>query len=318
MQSSVSGKAALVRADHQSRGKMTSPNLRLSNDHLAIVVSPMGAELRSLCTADGVEFLWQGDEATWLERSPLLFPLHGRPRDGLAVYEGQSYPFERHGFARTQGFEPTGGDETSVRFSLSDNAETRVSFPYGFELAAAYTLSGATLTIEAVVTNRETARAMPFSFGFHPGFAWPLPGNETKEGHSIHLVSSRDIHLHRLVDGNVMGDAVESWPGELQLPLDESLFRPSAMILKGASPRALSYRGQSGPVVRIATENFPNLGIWSTGSGRFVCIEPWSALPQAASYFGDVAGRPDVTVLAPGEQARFAMHITIDADGEGA
>lgn len=291
---------------------MTFQSISLSSADLTIDVSALGAELRSLRTRDDVEYLWQGDEATWPERSPLLFPVIGLPRDGQVWFEGRPYPIERHGFARARDFEIAAVAESSARFRLTDSAETLVSFPYAFELAVTYVLVGATLTIEVVVANRETARAMPFCFGFHPGFGWPLPGNKDKSGHTLDIVSAAPaFHLHRLVGGRLMGEAVQSWPGKAHLPLDESLFLPSAMILEDASPREVLYRGAAGSSIRVVTENFQNLGLWSKSPGRFVCIEPWSALPQSDTYSGDLAGRADVTVLPPGEQTRFAMHITI-------
>ena len=48
----------------------------------------------------------------------------------------------------------------------------------------ALALGGFALRMTAVVANRGDV-PMPFSFGFHPAFAWPLPGGTGKEAHRL-------------------------------------------------------------------------------------------------------------------------------------
>ena len=72
-----------------------SETIRISNDDLAVEVSSLGAEMQSLKTVDGRDWLWNGDAAWWTGRSPILFPIVGKaPGDILAV-NGTPYPIDR-------------------------------------------------------------------------------------------------------------------------------------------------------------------------------------------------------------------------------
>ena len=50
-------------------------NYTISNEKLTLVVSSKGGEFQSVKDAEGQEYLWQGDAATWTDRGPNLFPL---------------------------------------------------------------------------------------------------------------------------------------------------------------------------------------------------------------------------------------------------
>ncbi len=60
--------------------------MQVSNAVLTLELATRGAELRSIKTADGAEWLWQGDPAWWGGRSPLLFPVVGKsPKDAVSI-----------------------------------------------------------------------------------------------------------------------------------------------------------------------------------------------------------------------------------------
>ena len=53
---------------------------QLKNNGLKLEVHPQGAELFSIKdTTTNREYLWQGDEAYWGRRAPVLFPFVGTP-----------------------------------------------------------------------------------------------------------------------------------------------------------------------------------------------------------------------------------------------
>ena len=50
--------------------------MNIENEHLAVGISPKGAELQSILRkSDQREMLWQGDRTIWARRAPILFPI---------------------------------------------------------------------------------------------------------------------------------------------------------------------------------------------------------------------------------------------------
>ena len=73
-------------------------NYKISNSKLSVEISSKGGELRSIQDAEGKEYLWQGDVASWTDRGPNLFPYIGRMTDGQYRYQGKMYHMDIHGF----------------------------------------------------------------------------------------------------------------------------------------------------------------------------------------------------------------------------
>ena len=48
-------------------------NYTISNEKLTLVVSSKGGEFQSVKDAEGQEYLWQGDAATWTDRDEISF-----------------------------------------------------------------------------------------------------------------------------------------------------------------------------------------------------------------------------------------------------
>ncbi len=64
---------------------------QLKNDKLIVEISAHGAELQSIRTVEGREYLWQGDEKYWPRRSPLLFPIVCGLWKGQYRVDGKTY-----------------------------------------------------------------------------------------------------------------------------------------------------------------------------------------------------------------------------------
>lgn len=287
-------------------------NIAIGNASLQVEVSPLGAELRSLKTAEGSQLLWQGDDVHWPQRSPLLFPVIGLPRDGQVWFDGRPYPIDRHGFAHGLVFQVIEQTGTSMRLQARQDSQTKSSFPYDFRLVVDYSVFASSLSIAVTVINDEIERTMPFCIGFHPGFVWPLPGNINKADHIIDVLSKATMKERRIYAGTLMGLASKKHGRSLHLELEESSFIPSAIILEDTRPGSVSYRGPAGPTITIvASDNLPNLGVWSKGKGEYVCIEPWSAMPQSEDYFGALSDQPGATNLAAGAETTFSITVSV-------
>ena len=68
-----------------------------------------------------------------------------------------------------------------------------------------------------------------------------------------------------------------------------------------------------GHEVTVEFPDFPYLGIWTKagqGDARYLCIEPWSALPDARFSPRELSEKPGVRTLAPGERAVLEYRMT--------
>lgn len=48
---------------------------KIDNGRLSLEVSSLGAEMQSLKSCTGGDYLWDGDARYWQRRAPVLFPL---------------------------------------------------------------------------------------------------------------------------------------------------------------------------------------------------------------------------------------------------
>ena len=156
----------------------------ISNGAFTARINPLGAELSSLTDPQGRQYMTDADPRYWTGHAPLLFPVVGALRNGSYRLDGRKYALPKHGFARTSRFELVGQAADRVRFRLVESEATLAVYPFRFELQMTLALSGATLSMAATVRN-PGAGPLPFSFGFHPAFAWPLPGGVAKDDHAI-------------------------------------------------------------------------------------------------------------------------------------
>lgn len=283
----------------------------ISNGVLTALIDPLGAELISLRDSQGREFMTDADPAFWTGHAPLLFPIVGRLNGDILRVDGREYHMRQHGFARRMVWDLLSHHANKVSFCLSDSPATRDQYPFPFRLTAQYTLAGNGLSILVRVGNPGD-RALPFSFGFHPAFAWPLPDGGNKSMHRIEFEEAEGPHILRLDANGLLGN-IEQTPLQAgSIPLTAALFDAGAMIWDQLRSRSLSYRSTTGPWLEIRSD-LPQLGIWQKPGANFICIEPWAGLADAPHFAGEFADKPGITLLPLGDQRTFAMDVTIQS-----
>ncbi|MCT2399179.1 aldose 1-epimerase family protein [Novosphingobium mangrovi (ex Huang et al. 2023)] len=284
----------------------------ISSGDLTARINPMGAELWSLTDSRGREFMTDADPAFWSGHAPLLFPVVGGLNANRYRLDGAEYELPRHGFARHSAFEVVEVGENEARFRLRDSAETRAVFPFAFELEVVYRLEDATLHVTATVRNPGTD-PLPFSLGYHPAFAWPLPGGADKADHVIAFAEPEPGPIRRLdpSSGLMAADAVPTPVEGHHLALDESLFEADAVIWDALASRALTFGAPGGAQLAISFPDTPMLGIWQKPGAAFLCIEPWQGHADPIGFTNDFREKPGIVQLAPGESRSFRMDVTI-------
>ena len=279
---------------------------------LSAAINPFGAELTHLRDRQGRELMTDADPKFWTGHAPLLFPIVGRLNGDVLRLDGAEYPMKQHGFARRSAFTLVDHGAAHARFRLEDDAETRAAYPFAFAFDAAYSIDGDTLTLAITIANRGDV-SMPASFGFHPGFAWPLPYGAAREDHRIVFADAEPGPLVELSDGlTVPGERASPLDGRV-LHLKEGMFDDDALIWNGLTSRSVSYGAPDGPHLNIAFDA-DKLGIWSKpGAAPFVCIEPWHGIADPQGYTGDFRAKPGVFEIAAGAEWSCALRVTLTA-----
>jgi len=282
----------------------------IRNDSLSAEISSLGAELISLRSASGRDFLWNGDPAWWRGRSPLLFPIVGKVPNDQIIVDGVAYPMKQHGLARTSQFSLVEADADECCYRLASSDETRASYPFDFTLDVRYSLAADTLTIAATVANTGN-RALPMSFGFHPAFLWPLPGGGARDEHVLTFDRSEPAPIRRLRNGQL---AAKPFPTPVQgkvLPLRDDLFVEDAVIFDRPESRGVTLSSPVGPSVRVEFPNMPHLGVWSKPGAGFVCIEPWHGYAAPEGFTGELSSKEGSMNLPAGSSAVCSIIVTI-------
>lgn len=284
----------------------------ITSGQLTPRIAPLGAELWSLSDASGAEWMTDADPAFWSGRAPLLFPIVGSLAGDSYRLDGKPYTLPRHGFARRSMFELAGKGTDHARFRLSDSAETRAIYPFDFTLDLAFRIEGMTLDMVATVSNPGTG-PLPFSFGYHPAFAWPLPGGANKAAHRLVFAQDEPQPVRRVSreTGLLLPDLEATPVRGRELALTEDLFRADAVIWDHLASRALTYGAEGGGKLAIAFPESPSLGLWQVPGARYLCIEPWQGHADPEGFAGDFRDKPGVFSLEPGASRSFRMTVTV-------
>lgn len=249
----------------------------ITNGILTACVSSRGAELKSL-TLGGVEYIWPGGKE-WVWSAPVCCPWCGMLDE--FEYAGRKYGGTRHGFVREAEHRLFSGSASSLTFGL-DIPFGDARWPWPFKLTAKYTLDGAALTLEYVITNTGSEK-MPLQFGFHPGFVAPE--------HSV-----------------IRSERSDMPNGKDEMPIVSGTFDSGSIDIAAPASQWFRLERGDGHSLTVDTSKASYVLLWgSQGSTPFACIEPWLGYPAGGSPFD----RPGVSVLAPGEELRFALNLKL-------
>jgi len=283
--------------------------IRIANDQLSVDVSSLGAEMQSLQSADGRDWLWNGDASWWTGRSPILFPIVGKAPDDLLAVNGKTYPMAQHGLARRREFQLVEQTEDACCHMLVSTAETRAVYPFDFRLSLEHRLDGQSLSVTATVENTGNA-LLPFGIGFHPAFLWPLPGADGKP-HAVTLDNGAEPGVVQLEAG-LIGKTLPASPFKAgRLALEHSLLDNDALIFPEGAGTGLTFGAEGGPSLHFAFDNLPNIALWQKPGAPFLCIEPWHGMAAHAGGTAELVERPYTVALAQGESMRFGFAVTI-------
>lgn len=282
----------------------------LHADGISATIVGQGAELVSLRDAEGTELLWQAGPA-WRRHSPVLFPIVGRLKGDQLRHRGQNYPMTQHGFARDRRFAWAEQRPSSCTLVLTDDAESRIHYPFAFRLAVSYSLASRQLGVTFEVANTGD-EMLPASIGAHPAFNWPLLQELPKEAYRLTFADNEPAPIRRLKDGLMVPTPQPTPIQGRTLALSELLFDDDAVILDRPASTSVRYAADRGPAIAISWHGFNELGIWSKpGGAPFLCIEPWHGVASPVDFDGEFTDKPGVMLIEPGAKRTLTYRIAI-------
>ena len=277
----------------------------LKNQTLSITVDTLGAELVSVIK-DGKERLWQNQTCEWNGHAPVLFPVCGHLS---LMHEGINYPISAHGFAKHSQFVLRGQVCDELVFSLQNSEETERVYPFAFCLNVRYKLDGNALCIAYEVKNLSKEKPLFFACGSHEAYAL----DENVDEYKICFEKEENfVHYHHDAGGYLTGETQDFGRGkEFPLPRD-FLQKGATLIFKNVNSQKLCLCKKSGKTLAELTfAGFDNLLLWRNGDAKYICIEPWTNLPDYANAQDmEFAQKQGVLRVEAGESKTLAHKIT--------
>ena len=288
--------------------------VELRNEQIAIIVSEKGAELQSIKSTNGKEYLWQADPKYWNRHSPILFPIVCSVNNETYRVDGKEYHLPRHGFARDMEFKLIGKSERKVTFALESNQDTKKVYPYDFTLSVSYTLEGNKIGVIWHVLNTDK-QEIHFQIGGHPAFNIPDMKAGNNQFGCIRLDNKEPMDaLHSYGDGSHEMDEVpfiEAENGIMEFS-NNTWRNDSIKIHKSQLHRAelLNKAGEAEVTVEFRT---PVIAFWSPygKEAPFVCIEPWYGIGDPRSFKGEFKDKPMMNHLLSGASFMSKYDIII-------
>ncbi len=276
---------------------------QIRNDALQVTVSDAGAELMSIRSAGGTEYLWQGDSRYWADRAPNIFPYVARLTKESYTYQGKTYRLPIHGFAPSAKFIVTEQSEGAVTFTLESCPEYYEMYPFLFRFSLRYQLEGNTLHVEMRVENKDN-KTMYFGLGGHPGINVPMEEGLTFEDYFLEFpeCSLRRVEFTPACFVTGREDPFPLQDGKLSLRHD--MFDQDAIVVKGVPGRVTLRSEQGSRAVTLIAPDLPVYGFWHMPQtdAPYICLEPWSSLPSRQDVVEDLETQPDLICLDAGNE----------------
>ncbi len=288
----------------------------LENEAFRIGINEMGAEMSSWKSKkDGTEYVWQGDPEIWPRHAPVLFPVVGRLKGKKYTVGGREYEIGQHGFGRDLEWTAHPVSGNCIEFTLTQSYATLKMYPWNFTCTIRYTLEGASLKKEHITRN-DSDTTMYYEVGGHDGYTICWNEGEKVTDYAVEFEGIEALHPI-IVDKDIM---LTREHGNIplensRLKLRQGIFDPDALMLDDLPVRrAHIVCEKNSKRVTMDFQDFPFFAVWSKNLPMdvpYVCLEPWSTLPDCKYLGHEIEGKTGIRVLAPGESETLSVVTTI-------
>ncbi len=289
---------------------------QLENERFCVAINEQGAELSSwISKKTGTEYVWQADPAVWKRHAPILFPIVGRLKDKTYTVGGKPYQITQHGFGRDLVWQANQVDACCVEFLLQQSDVTKAMYPWDFSCTVRYTLTEDTLRKEHIVTN-DSDTDLYYEIGGHDAYTLCWEPDEKITDYFVAFEGVEALHPI-LTDENVM---LSQRHGSLALedgclPITRETFRNDAIIMDDLPVRRVTLGSlKNNRTVTMDFADFPYFAVWSTYQAfdvPYVCLEPWSTLPDGGYLDYAIEQKEGVRLLHPGQEETLVFTTTI-------
>jgi len=289
-------------------------HVKLQNKYITVRVLSFGAEIASFVNnKTGGEYIWHAGKP-WQHHAPLLFPVVGKLKNKIYIYNGKTYRMKNHGFASKKVFKVDKKNEKHVVMSLKSDEQTKEIYPFDFLLTVDYKLHGRKLKIKYTIKNtgKDT---MYFSIGMHPGFWVPFRTGEKFEDYYLQFqkkeTSDRLLldKKTRLLSGKIKKNYLNNTN---RLNLNREMFKNRVIILKDLQSDYVRIKNKyHNTYLEIGIKDFPFVGLWSPPGKKadLICIEPWHGHSDYIGTDQELTHKKDIIKLAPGQVFEMKTYI---------
>lgn len=287
---------------------------QIKNADMQADILSFGAQLCSLKSADGTEYLWQGDAKYWGDMAPNLFPYIARMTEKSYTVYGKKYEMDIHGFAKDTEFQVEQKAENHIVFSMSDSEETKKQYPFSFLFTIEYRLEENRLQVTYGVKNNDD-KTMYFGVGGHPGFQVPLEKGQQFTDYYLEFDTEEAAERVGFSEDCFVTGENQIYPLEAgkRIRLRHDLFDDDAIILTKMSKGITLASDKGEKSIRVTYPDMPYLGLWHMPKtdAPYICIEPWSSLPSRKGVVEDLATQPGLISLEPNTEYKNQFMIEI-------
>ncbi len=292
--------------------------MRIENEYIKLNVTTCGGSMTSIFDKKrNEELLYQKNPDSWQGQDVVIFPFIARLKDGYYTHNKKRYDFKNHGLIRYMIGEDVSNDENKITISFTSDNETLKRFPFQFELLVIYELEDNKIKISYDILNK-SEEELPFEVGAHPAFK--LPGTKTEKEFDIsgnYLKFNQETQLHLME----LDDTASFVQGEIdffetdRIDLNKKLFNDiNTIILKSKDfDNSISLFKKDGSKLTVRSNEATFFALWSDKTwGDYVCIEPWTGVPDYENPVREISKKPFIQKIKKGEHYVFTYEIIID------
>ena len=269
----------------------------LKNETLTVQINEIGAEIKSVTKNGGMNLMWPGSPEVWNNTAPLMFPICGGLKEDKYILDGKEYTLPKHGFTRNALFTVEETTDTKAVFLLRESEETLKGFPFRFELRVIYTIADASINVEYKVDNKDS-KTMYFSIGSHEAYYTP----EGIEDYDVIFPQKETLDAANLYGNIVAKSGRRIITDSDTIALYDKYFIIDALVFTTLKSRSATLRNRkTGRSVKV---DFPFANyflLWHKHGAPYMCLEPWSGIPDIEGSDYDITHKEGITALSAGD-----------------